>query len=481
MSLLQRKQLLSYQEAAATFIRKTKRCALFVDPGLGKTISTLTAFVDEMEELNVARVLVIGPPRVARKTWPDEIKAWAHTKRKSFVHIDGTVKQREKLIKRPVCFHIISIELMPWLLKEIGGDYPRLEEDPETGELSKVGCWAPPEDFPYDAVVIDESSLVKNSSTNRFRALRMMAARPDYLVLLTGTPSPNGLEDLWAQLYLIDGGKRLMPTKRDFKQRYFDQAWGQKKPKPKKFALNAIKKKIEDVCFTLREEDYADLPPRKYNDIVLDFNEHQAKRYRKFQRDLVLDIEESGVSITAQTGASIMQKLLQFANGVVYRTEEDGEKSRHFIHDIKLQALRDLHDELNGQPLLVAYQFKSDAERILKKFKGARMFDKRPETQDAWNRGEIPMLLAHPSSVAYGLNLQHGGCHCVWYGGSFSLEKYIQFNKRLHRKGQLRACVVHHLIVKGTMDEVAFKALKDKNDMQEELLNSLKTLLREFR
>src|SRR5690606_34238378 len=241
--------------------------------------------------------------------------------------------------------------------------------------------------------------------------------------------------------------------------------------------VSVIEGLIADRVFTLREEDYAELPPRMYNTIHLEFDPVTLKKYQKFERTYVLELGDD-TELKVNNGAAITTKLQQLANGVVYRTDELGDKEEHFFHDIKLDALSELVAELNGQPVLVAYQFKSDIRRILGRFKGAELLGKDPKTIDRWNAGEIPMLLVHPKSAAHGLNLQHGGCNAVWYGLPWSLEDYIQLNKRLHRSGQKHPVMIHHLVIAGTIDEDALATLAGKNDVQESLLNALKKRIR---
>lgn len=475
----QREDLRPYQGGAVEFIKTKKRCGLFVDPGLGKTVSTLTAFVELIDDMECGMTLIVAPPRVAKKTWPDEFKEWAHTNDKSFVHIKGSLVARRKLLKRRACFHIISIELLPWLLKELGGHAPdarKIKALLEKGDQESIRAakkenkWLPPTTMPYDAIVIDESSKVKNYKTSRWRSLRLMAFRVEYFVILTGTPAANGIIDLWAQIYLLDGGERLGHNISAFRERWFNENYSGHGYTPKDWAIKVIEDRIADIVFTLREEDYADLPPRMYNTITLPLDDETRKRYKKFEATLILQSLDGSKDISADKGAALTGKLLQLANGIVY----DEDKGEHLFHKVKLDALEDLVDELGGQPVLVSYQFKSDAKRIMAKFKNAVMFTDDPSVQDRWNAGQIAMLLVHPQSAAHGLNLQHGGNNVVWYGPTWSLENYIQLNKRLHRSGQKKTVMIHHLVVEDSMDENVMKSLAEKNTTQESLLNALK-------
>lgn len=473
-----RKEMRPYQNAGVDFIKRVKRCALFVDPGLGKTAITLTAITEMIESFDCGMTLVVAPPHVAKKTWPDELKAWAHTKGLSYVVIKGSVKQREKLLKRRACFHMISVESLPWLLEALGGQRPVKERTDHDGNVVLEGRdgWKSPRSIPYNAIIIDESSKVKQYNTNRWKALVKLAFMAEYFVELTGTPSPNSIEDLWSQIYLLDRGQRLGHNITAFRNRWFDASFDGHGYRPKGgYVMKAIEDRIADIVFTLREEDYADLPERMYRNVTLEMDDKVEAVYKKFEKTYVLEVSEHK-KIKALDGASITTKLLQLANGVVY----DEDRGEHAFHDLKLQALADLVEETKGSPLLVAYSFKSDAARVLKKFPEAKLFDGKNETQDAWNRGEIGMLLAHPQSVAHGLNLQTGGNNAVWYGLTWSLELYIQFNKRLHRSGQTKPVMIHHLIVAGTMDEDVLAALNDKNDMQDSLKIALSKRIEKY-
>lgn len=542
MSRWKRKDLRRYQNGAVKFIRRVKRGALFVDPGLGKTTTVLTALGDAIDEMDLCGItLVVAPPRVAKETWPREFAEWAHLQDKTFVYIGGSPEKRRKLLQRRVDYHIVSMDNLLWLLKELGGDHPRYtkiiaadvahkdgefyfkQEDGNGGftytpakngqvckttsgdvvrihegrpvkvrgrpgmlgagdEIRVLGSkWASPPSIPYDAIVIDESSKMKNHDTNRWRAMRQIAFMVEYFLILTGTPAANGLHDLWAQIFLLDGGKRLGTTLKYFRERWFLENYSGHGYRAKDSAQAVIEAAIADISFTLREEDYADLPPRMYNTVSITLDEKTLKKYREFERTYVLAIDDVD-KIVANEGAALTQKLQQLANGIVYRTDPiTEEKTEHTFHDAKLSAMEDLVDELNGQNLFVAYQFKSDLARILKKFPQARLLDKKSETQDEWNRGEIQILCAHPKSAAHGLNLQFGGNHVLWYSPTWSLEDYIQLNKRLHRSGQDKPVVIHHLVVEGTVDTDVMESLGEKNDTQEKLLNLLKKRIESYR
>lgn len=447
--MLQRAQMRGYQNAAVQFIKDVKRCALFIDMGLGKTVSVLTAIRDLQQELELGRVLVCGPPRVAKKTWPDEIKAWEHTRRITFTSLQTTPKQRKKRLKSASDIHLISHDLIPWLDMETCGKHD------------------------YDMIVIDESSLFKNQTAKRWKAMRRLVARARYVVLLTGTPAANGLQDLWGQMFLVDNGARLGHTESDFRQRYFDQGWGEHAaPSAKSFAEVKIKKRIEDVCFTLLDKDYSQLPPRIDNKVMVDLDPDMMKLYKKFVREYVLELED-GNNINAISAAALTQKLQQVANGCVL----DADRNPRALHRYKLDALHDIIGEANGAPMIVAYSHRSDIARIKAEFPYATLLGNNPQTIDDWNAGKIRLLIAHPKSGGHGLNLQFGGSTLVWYGLTWSLELYQQLNKRLHRKGQTQTTVIHHILAAGTIDERVMESLTEKDQTQSAFLHSLRRII----
>ena len=475
-----------FQPPAIQFIKDTKRCALFIDPGLGKTVITATAISDLVEELECGRTLMIAPPTVANKTWPDEFGDWEHLNEVSYVRIEGTPAQRRKLLKRNVSFHLISMDNLPWLIRELGGNAPERRKIGADGEIVPDAAgpkWKAPKKIPYNAIILDESSGLKNQTSLRWKALNLISHKVEYFVQLTGTPASNGLQDIWAPFYLLDRGARLGHTQKDFHDR-----WCSKTTvgyKVKKWAEAKIEAAIADITFTLREEDYAKLPPRMYNTVKIELTAELMAKYKKLEKEYVLQFtQEEKLKVTS--GAALTTKLLQLASGTVYGNvnDDEEEKPRYEFHRLKLDALRRLVDEVPGQTVFVAYQFQSDADRIMKEFKGAELFrgskTRKADLIDRWNRGEIPMLLVHPKSAAHGLNLQFGGNVVVWYGPTWSLELYIQLNKRLHRSGQKKAVMIHHLIVTGTIDVDVMASLRDKNKVQETLLNALKKRIRMY-
>lgn len=443
--VLSRKLLRQFQRAAGAFIREVRKCALFIDMGLGKTVSVLTVLRDLAGDFEIGRVLIVGPPRVIRQTWPEEIRSWEHTRDFTFTVIDGTPKRRMERLTHATEIHLISHDLIPWLDDLIGDIHD------------------------YDVVIIDESSRFKNQATKRWKAMRRIVQRARFVVLLTGTPAPNGLHDLWSQIYLLDQGKRLGHNITAFRERWFEQNWGSQDYRAKDFADEKIRERIEDICFTLREADYADLPPRIDNFIKIELPSDLMTQYKKFRKQYILELED-GEKIKAVSAAALTNKLLQLSNGVVY----DKDRNEKFFHKMKVDALEEIIEEANGQPVFVAYNFKTDVKAIKERFPHAVVMGNNPKTIDDWNAGRIQLLVAHPKSAGHGLNLQHGGSIAVWYGLTWSLEDYQQFNKRLHRKGQTRTTVIHHLICNGTIDEDVLKSLQGKDDTQNSLLNALR-------
>ncbi|MDQ3038777.1 MAG: SNF2-related protein, partial [Pseudomonadota bacterium] len=369
------REMRGYQRAMVSFIKDTKKCALFVDMGLGKSVSVLTAVRELQLEFELGRTLVVGPPRVVRKVWPDEIKNWDHTQAITATSLQTTPKNRLKRLKSASDMHLISHDLVPWL----DGYLQERKHD-------------------YDMIVIDESSGFKNQSSYRWKAMRRLVRSARYVVLMTGTPAANGLQDLWGQIYLLDGGARLGHTETDFKERWFTKEWDGHGIKPKSFAEKAIKGRIEDICFTLLDKDYSELPPRLNNTVAVDLGSEMMQTYKRFEREYVLEMED-GKEITAISAAAMTQKLQQLSNGIVY----DRDKGENFLHHAKIDALKDIVAEAAGEPMIVAYQYRSDIGAILKAFPEAVPLGNKTQTIDDWNAGLIPMLVMHPKSGGHGL------------------------------------------------------------------------------
>lgn len=448
-----------YQKYCIDRVVSDNAVGLFLDMGLGKTVITLTAAAElKCNRFAVNRILIIAPKKVAEATWSKEAAKWDHLKRLRFSLILGSQVKRIKAVNTPADIYIINRENIPWLV-----DYHR-------------NAW------PYDMVVIDESSSFKNHRAKRFKALKMVRGHISRLVELTGTPAPNGLIDLWAQIYLLDGGARLGKSITGFRERYFnpDQRNAQQifTYKPKAGADAAIDRLIGDICVSMKAEDYLQLPDIVYDDIPVALDSASSKLYKKLEAEMLLTVDES--TIDAGTAAVLSNKLLQLCNGAVY--DEEGKVVE--IHSCKLDAFDELIESLNGQPALVFYNFQHDKDRIKSRLSktGLRIRElKTPEDETDWNNKEIDILLAHPASAAYGLNLQDGGNHVIWFGLNWSLELYQQANKRLHRQGQKQKVIVHHLSVVGGRDEDVVAALCEKGATQDRLIDSLKAKIGEVK
>lgn len=424
----------------------------WLDMGLGKTVVALTA-INELKynRFQVSKVLVIAPKKVAEATWTKEAAKWDHLKLLRVLPVLGSVQKRVRALNTPGDVYVINRENVQWLV-----DYYR-------------------NDWPFDMTVIDESSSFKNHQAKRWKALTWVRNKISRMVELTGTPSPNGLLDLWAQVYLLDGGERLGKTFGGYRERYFepDKRNGQQifSYRSKPGAAEEIWKKISDICFCLRAEDYLDLPELVYDDIPVQLETRAAAAYKKLERDMLLEVNEN--EITATTAATLGNKLLQLGNGAVYGENHDVIE----IHDCKIEAFMETVEALQGQSALVFYNFQHDRDRILKATEksGLRVrVYKSSQDADDWNAHKIDLLLAHPASTAYGLNLQDGGNHIIWFGLNWSLELYQQANKRLHRQGQKNRVFIHNLIVQGSMDEDVMAALQGKSTTQDSLLKALR-------
>lgn len=419
--------------------------------GLGKTSITLTAIESLLNDFFAAsRVLVIGPLRIARDTWPQEAEKWDHLRGLSVAVAVGGEKTRLKALSAGADITLINRENVPWLVRHYGKRWP------------------------FDMVVIDESSSFKNHKSQRFRALKAVLPFIDRLVELTGTPASNGLMDLWAPYYLLDEGKRLgkylthyqnaffTPDKRNGYQVY---SW---KPKPR--AEDSIYEHISDITLSMRTCDHLVLPEATYADRVVYLSNSEESAYKRFKDEMVLDL--AGAEVDATNAASLAGKLTQYASGCVYDAERRGVE----VHAHKLDALEDLIEAANGSPVLVAYWFKSDLERLKKRFHQGRVLD-TSESMNAWNAGSVPVAFIHPAAAGHGLNLQYGGHHLIWFTLPWSLELYQQTNARLHRQGQKNSVTIQHIITHGTIDSRILKALGTKASTQEQLIEAVKAEL----
>lgn len=442
--MLSRHNLHNYQLRALSFIKAQKRCGLFLDMGLGKTSTALTAIADLIEERKVKKVLVIAPLRVANSVWHTEAAKWYHLRSLRFSICTGTQTARLAALRAKADVYVINRENIPWLVKT----------------CTALGGW------PFKMVVVDESSSFKNAASQRFKALKKASPVVDYMVLLTGTPSPNGLMDVWAQHFLIDFGKALGRTITGFRERFFlKDYWGHSYT-IKIGAAETIHGLLEPTTMSMAAADYLELPDRVD---VIEWVEHSPqfmKEYELFEKNMFAQLPD-GEEVEALTASTLAGKLLQWCNGATYT--QDGQWSH--LSDAKLDALEELAE--GDENLLVAYNFKFDLVNLQKRFPKAVVLGKDPKTIDDWNAGKIKMLLAHPASASMGLNLQQGGNVIVWYGLTWALENYLQFNARLHRQGQGKPVRIIHLVAKGCLDERVIEVLGDKDATQKSLLRAL--------
>lgn len=436
----------NYQQFATDFILNQSICCLMLDMGLGKTVITLTALWQlALDSFDVSRVLVIAPKRVAEDTWPKELAKWEHLTGLTSSLVLGSAAERKATLQRKAFLYIINRENVAWLVKNHYWD--------------------------FDMVVIDELSSFKSNKAERFKAMKKVRPMVTRIVGLTGTPAPNTLLDLWPQMYLMDMGQRLGRFIGGFRDRFFLPDKRNREIiysyKPREGAEDAIYALISDICISMKAADYLDMPERIDNRIEVSMSPKERKLYDDFQKDMVLSIGDE--ELDAANAASLSNKLLQMANGAVY-----GEDKKVLpIHDRKLDALEDLVEAANGKPLLVAYWYKHDLQRIKARFKNARCIDTAKDIDD-WNAGQIPLALIHPASAGHGLNLQDGGCTIVWFGLTWSLELYQQLNARLWRQGQKHTVVIHHIITKGTHDEDVMRALENKDTRQSALIEAVR-------
>jgi SNF2 family DNA or RNA helicase len=441
-----------YQEYATNFILSHPIAAIFLEMGLGKSLITLTAIFDlTLDSFLIRKVLVIAPLRVARDTWPAEIEKWDHLNGLTYSVAIGSEAQRKAALLQRAQVYLINRENVDWLINDSG--IP----------------------FDYDMVVIDELSSFKSHTSKRFRALRKVRPNVKRIVGLTGTPSSNGLMDLWAEIGILDMGQRLGRYISHFRNAYFvpdkrnQQSIFTYKPKPG--AEEAIYRLISDITISMKNTDYLKLPDLVINEIPVLLSEDERQQYEIMRSEMVLSIK--GKEIDAVNAAALSNKLLQMANGAVY----DGNGGVIRIHDRKLDALEDIIEAANGKPVLIAYWYKHDLERIMERFPAIQLDN--AESIKRWNDGEIPVAVIHPASAGHGLNLQAGGSCLVWFGLTWSLELYQQTNARLWRQGQKDTVIIHHIVAKETIDEQVMKALKRKDKTQTALIDAVKANLKE--
>ena len=447
-----------YQRTAMQWIVDKPKCGLFLDMGLGKTVSTLTAIQQLIDDCEVSRVLVVAPKKVAETTWSMEAQKWEHLHDLKVVKVLGTEKQRCLALSQKADVYVTGRDNFVWLVGKYGGR------------------------LPFDTLVIDELTSFKSAKSERFKAMRIALPSVHRVIGLTGTPAPNGLIDLWAQMYCLDQGERLGRSVTKYREAYFEtHRWNNivVRCDVKKGCEEIIRNKIADICLSMQAKDYLQLPDLITHTATVELTPKVREAYERFEREKVLEFKtehgQEPANVLAQSAAGLMNKLAQFANGAVY----DDSMQVHEVHSEKLDRLAEIVEAANGNSVLVFYQYKHDVTRIAAKLKGYRVRAYQGEKDlNDWNAGQIDVLLAHPASTAYGLNMQQGGHYIVWFGTGWNLEHYQQANARLHRQGQQHPVQVYKLICAGTVDEKASAALEGKKGVQQSLLDSLNYLLR---
>lgn len=441
-----------YQVFATEYILQNPIAAILLDMGLGKSVITLTAIFDlTLDSFLIRKVLVIAPLRVARDTWPAEIEKWDHLYGLKYAVAVGSERERKVALMQKAQVYLINRENIEWLVTKSG--LP----------------------FDYDMVVVDELSSFKSHQAKRFKSLLKVRPSVNRIVGLTGTPSSNGLMDLWAEFRLLDMGQRLGRFIGNYRNSFFvpdkrnQQVIFSHKPKPG--AEEVIYRLISDITISMKGSDYLKLPEQVMNEVLVKLSSSEEKHYQTMKEEMVLSLKDK--EIDAANAAALSGKLLQMANGAVY--DESGGVAR--IHDRKLDALEDILEAANGKPVLIAYWFKHDLERILERFPAERLDS--ADSIKRWNNGEIPISVIHPASAGHGLNLQAGGSTLVWFSLTWSLELYQQTNARLWRQGQKETVVIHHIITKGTIDQQVMNALKQKDKIQTALIDAVKANLKE--
>ena len=457
--MLAKRNMHPYQNTGVSHIVDHPKSGLFLDMGLGKTVTTLTAVETLMNDfLEISTALIVAPKRVVESVWMQEAEKWSHLNCLTFSLISGNEKQRREAIKKKADIHLISRDNIAWLCGVFGGSF-----------------------MPWELLILDELSSFKSPKSLRFKALKQVQPCFKRVIGLTGTPAPNGLIDLWSQLYLLDRGERLGKTITAYRKDFFTA--GQSNGhivysyNLKKGSQEAIYAKIEDICISMKAKDYLDLPERIDNHIKVILPDEVIKQYEDFEKEKIFEVFGSGEEITAMNAAALSNKLMQFANGAVY----DENKDYHIIHEAKLEALEDIIEDANGQPVLIAWSFRHDTERILEKLKKHKPVQLKTDKHVTdWNEGKIKVLMMHPASGGHGLNLQAGGNIIVWFGPTWALELYQQLNARLHRQGQKNGVIVNHLIAKGTIDEDIVKSIASKDRTQDSLMEAIKAKIKKY-
>lgn len=443
----------NYQAYSTDFIINHKAAGLFLEQGLGKTVITLTAiWILLYDYFDATKVLVIAPLRVARDTWSRECEKWEHLRGLSISKVVGSERERKMALYQKADIYVINRENVEWLIKN--------------------------KEWDFDTVIIDELSSFKSPSSKRFRALKKVRHKIKRIVGLTGTPAPNGLLDIWSQIYLLDGGERLGRTYSGYRSRYFHPQKYINGGIPTDYQINEdaeekIYERISDICISMKALEYLKMPECIFNKVPIELDEKEMKLYRQLERDLLLPLDDSEVD--AANAAVLSNKLLQMAGGAVY--DEFGDVKT--IHDKKLDALEDLIEAANGKPVLVYYGFKHERDRIKNRFDVGEI--NTSEDIAKWNGGEMQIALCHPASTGHGLNLQDGGCTIIWFSMTWSLELYQQANARLWRQGQKQTVVIHHIIAKNTIDERVMVALENKDTSQAALIEAVRAQIQKQR
>lgn len=441
--MLSRSKLHSYQLDAINFVKDKKKCALFLDMGLGKTATSLTVASDFLDDLFVINVLIIAPLRVANTVWKQESEKWSHLNHLKINICTGTAKERLASLKEPADIHVINRENLPWLCQNIK--------------------WR------WDMVIVDESTSFKSYKSVRFKHLAKQLDKISSIILLSGTPAPNGFMDLWSQIYLIDKGDRLGRNITAYRNRFFYQERNnffsfKLRDDSKKDLLNAI----EDICITMKAKNHIDMPGRIDISRTVVLPASAEKHYKQLKKDFVLSLD--GNEVIAKNVAVLGGKLLQICNGTIY----DEDKNPNVLHKEKVECLKEIIEDNPSENILLAYNFRTDLTAIMENFPDAVVLSKSGVELEAWNRGEIKLLVAHPASAGHGLNAQKGGSMIVWFGLNWSLELYQQFNARLYRQGQKECVRIVHIVVDGHLDSQVMKAISLKAETQGDLINFLK-------
>ncbi len=429
-----------YQATSVDKIKSTHKCALFQQCGLGKTVSALTAIAD----INPQRVLIVAPLRVAKTVWHNEALKWEHLQHLTFSICVGTPAQRLTALKSNAQIHVINIDCLSWLVKD-SAVKPK-----------------------YEMIVFDEFSLLKSHSSQRFKAAKALCKNIERVVGLTGSPAANSIHDLWSQLFLLDSGERLFKTVSAFRLQWFDVGYNQYTFKPKPAAMNEITAKIDDICLSMKADDYLDMPAIVHNEILVEMSLPAQEIYKEIRKELIVEVDKETIAVA--NAAVLVGKCIQIANGFLY----DENKNTLVLHQAKGDALESIISETNS-PILLFYTFKADLQTIKQRFPQVQTLQDNSEQKvKDWNEGKIPLLACHPASAGHGLNLQQGGNVIVWYGLTHSLELFEQANARIHRQGQTKTVIIHYILAENTIDSAVLAALRNKEKVQDAVFNSLK-------